>query len=145
MTDQQPLFIIAIRYSVLTANTTRVQIARGKDLDEYRSALFDPKRLAVHRFLFESLTFPSVKAQADAGFADRLALQIITSTELPADERQRLDEIVKDAPWARVVAIPPDEPPRYHDWALEFLRKVDGPVAYAHCRLDDDDALLLDS
>lgn len=105
-------------------------------VDEMSAFLFDEARLERRFRMFEALTLPSLAGQSDQDFTCIL----LTAETLPAAWRARLDALVADHPWAKVVAMPPG--PHY-----ATIKKAFGTVpkdGYTHrttFRLDDDDAI----
>lgn len=141
-----PHFIFAVRYSVLQRDSRNWRIARRSEgIEAYKESLYDPRRISAHRRLFENLTVPSIVAQANAGFHDRLALHVVSSTHLPASEKDHLNRILSPYSWAKVVYISEDEQLPFKSLRDDYLSsKVQGEACYAHCRLDDDDAISVD-
>src|SRR5690606_6313426 len=136
-----PLFTFAVRYSVLTRRHRSWNVS-SDDLETYRKTLFDPLRLQTHRRLFERLTVPSLAAQAERGYADRMAVHVAASSELPLLEREELQRILAPYPWASIAFVGVDDRLPFDGMRDDFLpRKVKRAAAYAQCRLDDDDAL----
>lgn len=136
-----PLFTFAVRYSVLTRRHRSWNVS-SDDLETYRKMLFDPLRLQTHRRLFERLTVPSLAAQAERGYADRMAVHVAASSELPLLEREELQRILAPYPWASIAFVGVDDRLPFDGMRDDFLqRKVKRAAAYAQCRLDDDDAL----
>jgi hypothetical protein len=130
--------VFSIRYSVLS-QTMGVEIRKNADLHEYKRRLFDPHRMAVHHTLFERLTIPSLARQDHSDNA--ISVCVMTSTEMPEDQLQRLQKTLAPLPWARIVPVSPDEAIPHARCMAEHMDQLGISGSYAHVRLDDDDAV----
>nr|WP_245218757.1 glycosyltransferase [Rubellimicrobium aerolatum] len=135
-----------MRFSVLVAQRESWAIGRGRSEADYRRTLFDDERLALHHFLFENLTLPSLAAQVPAPSEEFVRLYVITSSELPPRHLSALEQACARHRWVRIVRVPPDARSVAHgDHIRDFLAEAGhGEGTYAHVRLDDDDALSSD-
>ena len=141
-----PLIIITVRFSVIVSKRDSWKIGRDRNEDEYRADLFSDDRLSLHHYLFANVTLPSLAAQLPVLTQDRFRLYAVTSSELPQKHASALDELMSKYPWARIKKVPPETQHVPHGECIEeFLGEVGyGQGAYAHVRLDDDDALAAD-
>jgi hypothetical protein len=136
--------VIAVRYSILWRNLRRWNLGRERDFDAYRAALFDDSRLDLRLFLWENISLRSLAEQRPALDPAFHRVVVFTSADLPGRHRDALDASVRDVPWARVVAVDPDEERLPLDAEIETFMAERGGASdafYASIRLDDDDAL----
>jgi hypothetical protein len=141
------LSIIAVRYSILWRNRRRWNLGRERDFAEYRAALFDDARLALRLFLWQNISLRSLAEQRPALDPAIHRVLVFTGADLPQPHREALDASIRDLPWARVVAVDPDEERLPLDVEIERFvaeRGTGAEVLYASIRLDDDDALSRD-
>jgi hypothetical protein len=142
MSNSNPV-IFTLRYSVLQNNYKKIFNSMGRfEYEDYKAQLFSERRLKTHFHLFSTLTLPSVAAASRSAPDVDLGLYILVSTELPPEHRAALDELVSQYDFIRVVAVAPEMGAPHRECILEFLRGTGAETAtYAHCRLDDDDAI----
>lgn len=124
--------IITIRYSVLdrSGKNARWKITRSPN---YASELFAPERMELREHLFANITIPSLRKFDHSRF-DTFTIYVIASTELPDINKQFLESY----PELTIVYQEPDKV----DFGYGLSLIVNPGDAYAHVRLDDDDALL---
>lgn len=137
--DRKPI-IITIRYSVLQNSQAGWEIGKKNTLDDYRAKLFDDKRLATRFHLLKTVAMPSFHGQTDP---EHLHVVLITSTELPAQHLDALNEYASRFPNVRVALNPPEAGIDHRKPLEDILREHDYSL-YAHVRNDDDDALASD-
>ncbi|MFC3285778.1 glycosyltransferase [Litchfieldella rifensis] len=132
-----------VRYSILSYTQGGGWETFSQDLDEYQRKLFDPGRLALHQRLFSEVTLASLDSQSVELSKDWFTLLVLTSTELPKENRAFLEQLNASRDWMEIKALPPENP-GMGAAVMECLKaRVDTPV-YATLRLDDDDALAND-
>lgn len=106
------------------------------DASAERARLFDQDRLEARFRLFEALTLPSLRAQADQDFG----LCVLTGEGLPDWARDRLVDGLHDVPGARIVALPVMK--HYQATQAAFAQMLDDSATHlTSFRLDDDDAI----
>jgi hypothetical protein len=133
--DPAALAIVGItRYSVIFQRSFAA--TRGLDEDRARAVIWDPRRLAHRRRLFEALTLPSLDqlAARHAGFHHIVML----STGFPEAFRLVLDETALTRPWLHLVEA---EPGSDFSVVKPKLAQIVGDRAAYVFRIDDDDAL----
>lgn len=127
------------RFSFLGACDWAQTAGRGApdaDLLAQRQALlYAPERLARRFTAFQTLCLPSIKAQTDPDFG----FVLLTSPELPAAARTRLQDLCADVPQIRIVFAPQRS-------TVEAMRPILRQAAeqagrpVIQFRVDDDDA-----
>lgn len=132
------LFII-MRYSVLLKKSGFWSIGKNRDFESYKEKLFDPKRLDLHEKLFKHVALKSILGQTTPIDDNHFSLVVLTSDELPRENRNYLHEVLQPYPWASICQLSSG------DSIEEYLRKnvirFEETTCYATLRLDDDDAL----
>ncbi len=125
-----------VRFSVLTLDYYAERFGTVERIAEH---IFSPERLALRFRLFENLCLPSLAHQDDRDFR----AVILTSTELPADARARLDALVAPHDHIDLFAAAPDQ---HYPITRAAYRSVPlgGASHKLWFRLDDDDALSRD-
>lgn len=106
---------------------------------EREAYLYAPERMELRFRHFETLTLPSIAAQTDPDFT----FLIVVGDSLPAPYRERLAELTRPVPQARVVA---KAPLRHRPAMQEAIKEALGAddTASIQFRLDDDDAVAVD-
>jgi hypothetical protein len=109
---------------------------------QYKAELLSPSRLNNRQEIFSKLTLPSLIALNASKSADvELTVQIVTSEDLPATNKDFLGALVREHDFIEV---------KYHSYTKasvnrDLIEYVEGRVKegemYASVRLDDDDAL----
>ena len=131
-----------VRYSVLVGDSGGFAIRnRTSRFEDYRAAIFDPDRLAFKRFLFGSVTLPSIAAQSIDLDPEWFRLVILTAEDLPEAERKALEHLVAPYPWVRIVPLPVEERIVYTGASREIDRFCEPGDQYACFRIDDDDGV----
>ena len=138
------LTCITIRYSLMYRSGRSWRIGRENDPEKYRKKLFDPARLASRRFLFETLTLPSLDLQRFDPCVHRV--QVLTSRTLPELDRSFLERLSASRDWMEVIDVDDDTQTDPYQQAFEaFIRGNRRPSGRCiSVRLDDDDALACD-
>lgn len=135
------VFII-VRYSVLLKKSGAWSISRGLGLESYRHRLFDQKRLCLHEKLFKNVALQSIIGQDTPLDENDFTLIVLTSDELPEENRRNLQAMLFPYPWAKICSL------GRKDEIEVFLRNkvisFNETTCYATLRLDDDDALSSD-
>ncbi len=135
--------VFTIRYSLLQKNYKKTFNSMARfEYEEYQRQLFAEDRLGTHFHLFSSLTVPSIVAAARAAPEIDLSVYILTSTELPPPHRRDLDALLAEHAFFKIVPVSPEVGAPHRECILEALQASESAsTAYAHCRLDDDDAI----
>ena len=101
--------------------------------------LFEETRLEERFRTFEHVTIPGIRYQTD----DDFTFVVVTGTDLPDHQLDRLETIVADIPHATVLQLPPmQHRPAMREVIEHFRDKTAGPSV--EFRLDDDDAVAID-
>ncbi|MEC3861473.1 glycosyltransferase [Mesobacterium sp. TK19101] len=100
--------------------------------------LYDPARLEDRFRHFETLCLPGLKAQTDPDFT----LLILTGDSLPGWARDRLTDLCRDFPQARILQQPPMPHRKVCNTVLNDARAPGAPCL--QFRHDDDDAVAVD-
>lgn len=125
-----------VRFSVVT--TDYFSETHGS-LDALKAHLFSPARLALRFNTFETLCLPSLIRQSDRDFR----LVVLTSKDLPAEARARLDALIAPHDNIDLIAAAPDA--HYQIIKRAYASAHDPKATHRLLfRLDDDDALSLD-
>lgn len=131
-----------IRYSVLQ-DSKQWKIARDNDYEQYKTALFDDKRLTLKYRLFSQLTLPSVIAQKRPEKTDSHEVILLTSSELPKQHLEQLQHLVEQHDCLTILTVPPNR--GFVSVAAAYIKKqfadAGEDCVYATVRLDDDDIL----
>jgi len=133
------LAIVGItRYSVIFQRSFAA--TRGLDEEKAREVIWNPRRLAHRRRLFEALTLPSLDQMAarHAGFHHIVML----SAGFPPAFRSRLEETALARPWLHLVEA---EPGSDFSAVKPKLAEIVGDRAAYVFRIDDDDAMAPDA
>jgi hypothetical protein len=103
---------------------------------EREAYLYAPERMALRFAHFESLTLPSVAAQANSDFT----FLVVTGENLPDPWRTRLHDLAAGVPQMRIVPMPPM---RHRDAMRLAIKEELGEdeTESIQFRLDDDDAV----
>ncbi|MEP4196470.1 MAG: glycosyltransferase [Aliishimia sp.] len=122
-----------MRFSVLTPT---YYSERFDGIDAIAEHLFAPDRMALRFRIFERLVLPSLLNQSDDGFD----LAILTAERMPQEYKDRMRELLKDAPHIRFEPVGTDN----HYQLLKNGYNLIDPKDATHrilFRLDDDDAM----
>jgi hypothetical protein len=105
-------------------------------LEDAQRLLWNPERMAVRFHLFETITLPSITAQTDQDFQ----LVITTSTAMPDQYQERLDNLVTDHKNIRILRT---ERGNINAALKEVMIEASNgrKDRAVHFRLDDDDAV----
>jgi hypothetical protein len=135
--------VFTIRYSLLQKNYKKTFNSMARfEYEEYQRQLFAEDRLRMHFHLFSTLTVPSIVAASRAAPEIDLSVYILTSSELPPSHREALDALLAEHDIFKIVAVSPEVGAPHRECILEALQSSGSEsTAYAHCRLDDDDAV----
>lgn len=98
--------------------------------------LYDEARLAARFACFETLTLPSLDVQTRSDFT----FYVLTSPEMPAPWRARLEALLAPRPYARLVVTPTRDLTRLIPALIAPHRPANGQPVFQF-RLDDDDAV----
>lgn len=133
---------IIMRYSMLTNDGATWSIGR-KDFELYKAQLFAADRLELHERLFADIALPSIANQSYDLDSGDVTLLILTSDELPSENLQKLQEIIKPYPWAKIIQLQANSTQGgLIKRALKNeIEKFNEEICYSTTRLDDDDAL----
>ncbi|QPG06020.1 hypothetical protein IT774_01830 [Salinimonas marina] len=132
---------VFIRYSVvLKSRKNNWIVGREDDFEGYKKSVFKPERLRARRKLFETVTLSSLDRQQSM---NNVTVVIMTSDELPEEEKRALDSFCDSRPWVKVVELNEDEK-NYEKCIRREVKALNDDVLYASVRLDDDDALASD-
>jgi CTP-dependent riboflavin kinase len=132
-------FIFVTRYSVYAHNAKGFSLARSLHEAEYKAHLFSNKRLLAHQHLFFTRTLPSLAAQKPALLRNTIHY-VFTSTELPPVYMQSLEMKVRQYPFVKLVALPPNNASTALALRKE-LEQLPKNTIFASIMLDDDDAV----
>jgi hypothetical protein len=131
--------VMGMRYSVLG----KAWELSKENPEIYRAKLFDRERLRVHCDLMSRVMLPSLAAQIIPG--DHVSLYVMTSRDLPDDAKRGLYNALDPYVWARVVEVEEETPEGHVSLVKEELNATGlSNCAFAHLRIDDDDALAKD-
>ena len=105
-----------------------------------RARLYDPARLSLRFWFFETLCLPTLRAQTDPDFT----VVLLYGEGLPQPWKGRLLALVADVPQIRPVALPEGLP--HLEACGELMRAARDPEArvVGEFSVDDDDGLALD-
>lgn len=132
---------VFIRYSVvLKSRKNNWIVGREDDFEGYKKSVFDPTRLRARRELFESVTLSSLDRQQSM---ENVTVVLMTSEELPQEEKRELYSFCESRPWLKVVELNQEEK-NYEKCVRREVKSLNDDVLYASVRLDDDDALAND-
>lgn len=122
-----------MRYSVVTADHKRAfKATRRRSIETSLAEVLDPRRLRLRLALLEAMPLASLAGQTDGDFR----LKVLISSEMPANMRAELNEVVARFPFVDVVDVrPTDELPAR---CREFVETGQPFVTF---RIDDDDAV----
>jgi hypothetical protein len=108
-------------------------------IDERRTFLYTPDRMALRFQMFEHFCLPGLKAQTDPDFS----FVVLVGSCLPAIYLSRLEALLSDMPQAMIVARDPGPHRLMCQSVLNAARKhINKPCL--QIRHDDDDALAVD-
>jgi Putative rhamnosyl transferase len=138
------IFVIT-RYSVLGGPGGWRKRKTATSLEEYKAYLFSDERMNARIALFSSITAESIARQlpCDAN----LFFVVLTSEDLPAEHRAKLDEVMRDVEkrsdfTCAVIGVPSEGLHEPLTDAFIDDQFAGGPdQRFATVRLDDDDAL----
>lgn len=125
---------VLIRFSFLSEAGFRNSRA---GVASVREMLYDPARLERRFAMFEALTLPSLLAQT----SQDMDVIILTGETLPKAARAHLDQIMSPLPRARVVALPVSDMFPAIKSAFASVPSPEGTTHVATMRMDDDDAM----
>lgn len=134
MSDTSPIPMVGVvRFSVLTLDYYAEKYGTVEKIAEH---IFSPERLDLRFRVFETLCLPSLARQSDRDFT----CVVLTSTDLPAEARARLDALVAPHDNIRVFAVAPDRhyPITRAAYEAGATREASHKLWF---RLDDDDAV----
>ena len=138
------IILITIRYSVLFGKNTKGfhLSATQKTHQDYRTELFSPERMSFREWMFDNITFPSLKSIYKNKPHDVVyKVVILTSSELPVENKKFLEQKAeKYSEWFFVSYIDP-EYVKYGDHILKYIKEYKDGCICSTVRLDDDDAL----
>lgn len=140
------IFVIT-RYSVLGGPGGWRLRKTAASLEEYKEYLFSDERLNARLGLFRSITAESIARQLPCD-AD-LYFVVMTSEDLPAEHRAKLDEVMRDVEkrsdfTCAVIGVPSGGQHEPYIDAFIDDQFAGGPdQRFATVRLDDDDALAM--
>lgn len=128
---------VTILYSVLTKKKVW-KISKQDSFEEYRDSLFHPERLQRREEIFEKITLPSLSA-----FCENTTVLVFTSSEFPADFKDRLNKLVKPYDNIKIIDVDIDDNvfSKVGATVRAELEGMGEDVLYSTIRLDDDDAL----
>jgi hypothetical protein len=137
---------VLIRYSLLYHSPPKsFHLSTSlSDNIHYRSVLFDKSRLKKRQLLFDGFTLPSLdQVYQNKPHDINLKVLVMTSTQLPKENKDFLQDRSKKYPWLGIHYFPPSG--INMNAALQNLIIQDSTAAkqliIATVRLDDDDAL----
>ena len=122
---------IITRFSIYDYNCKSFKITRETTNDDYKSKLFDNKRLDLKFYIFEKMTIPSIVNQTNQDFI----WFIYSSKYLPENYKQKLLNLTKNYSKIKVFFI---------ESFSDFYRPPIIAEKFFTLRLDDDDSLRLD-
>jgi hypothetical protein len=138
------IFVIT-RFSVLGGPGGWRLRKTAASLEEYKAYLFSDERLSARLALFRRMTAESIARQLPCDA--HLFFVVLTSEDLPAEHRAKLDDVMRDVEarsdvTCAVIAVPSGAEHEPLTDAFIDAQFAGGPdQRFATVRLDDDDAL----
>lgn len=137
---------LIVRYSVYNPANDQSDTPRAVRSSRTKEGLFSAERMSMRAWLFEHVVLNSLARQKPALDADKVRMLLLTSDQLPADDRVRLDQMAAPYPWIQIIPI--QDADHMRPALLEAIRSTlsqrypgQARVPYATLRLDDDDAV----
>ena len=127
-----------VRFSYLSKDGFKVS---KNGLGAVEAMLYDPARLARRFDLFERFALQSLAHQTDKEFQ----CGILIGDSFPTDARNRLEDLLVGHNWAKIITLPPL---MHYQSTLKAFDQLDTDQDATHCatfRLDDDDAMHIET
>lgn len=138
--NDEVLVLGLIRFSVVSRkNTGNWRQTRGQTLDDTLQVIFDPERLERRFRLFEHITLPCLRAEAQQSEPGEVA--ILASTLMPTPWRDRLRDLVAGITGVKVCELDAERPLAERVSRIVRARTQPHHRLVVTYRLDDDDAL----
>ena len=134
------VFVFVTRYSVLSKNISRSWLLGQKPFEEYKAELFSSTRMNLHELLFEKVCLPSVKAQLSTYKNYQVKHLVLTSDELPIENRRFLYKLKNENKHLDILELPSNAT-NISKAVFSYLQSNFKSSYLITIRLDDDDAV----
>ena len=134
------VFVFITRYSILSKNISKSWLLGQKPFEEYKGELFSPARMNLHELLFENVCLPSVRAQLSACKNYQVRHLVLTSDELPVENKEFLYNLKNENKHLDILELP-SSGTNISKSVAYYLQSGFKNAYLVTIRLDDDDAV----